>query len=51
MKKTGAKEAKAGDSPARLIDARIKALGVGGARRSRASELSSEKPTPKWLRR
>jgi hypothetical protein len=27
MKKTGAKEAKAGDSPARLIDARIKALG------------------------
>ena len=22
---------------------------IGGARRSRASELSSEKPTPKWL--
>jgi hypothetical protein len=39
-KKTAAKEPKAGDSPSQLIDARIKALGDGGARRWLGSAVS-----------
>jgi hypothetical protein len=33
-KKSGPKEAKGGDTPSQLIDARIKSSQIGGARRS-----------------
>ena len=49
--KTSAKEGKGGASPSPLIDARIKELADWRGETSRASELSSERPTPKWSKR
>jgi len=49
--KSGSKEGKTGDSPSDLIDARIKKLVTGAARRSRGSEASSSRPIPRWSRR
>jgi hypothetical protein len=53
MKKatSASKEGKGGDSPSQMIDARIAGLAIGGARRSRGFELSSERPTPKSSKR